>query len=267
MKLHCPQCNSILEVPPEADGIVECPSCGSPLDMPAIRTANCPVCCSPLAEEDTVKICPNCKTPHHMECWEENRGCSTYGCASAWHEETHTGESSEGAGMVACPACGAMHPATDLVCSSCGKLLGENLPGDSTGARLQETIGKLGSAAQMHLLPRLARNFRLLGKDIASAFRLWWGEFSRYGVFRGKTTRPSLTAFMGINCAFSILFSCCNATPLVWIEWIVLACPVLASFARRLRDTEISAWMIFAVPLLPFLLLVPSVDSTEGVQP
>jgi len=25
-------------------------------------------------------VCSSCHTPHHKECWEENKGCTTYGC-------------------------------------------------------------------------------------------------------------------------------------------------------------------------------------------
>ena len=28
------------------------------------------------------KICELCGTPHHKECWEENKGCTTYGCSN-----------------------------------------------------------------------------------------------------------------------------------------------------------------------------------------
>ena len=37
-------------------------------------------------EEATV--CPSCNTPHHAECWEENGGCTTYGCKNS-PEDTH----------------------------------------------------------------------------------------------------------------------------------------------------------------------------------
>lgn len=264
MKITCPKCKTLLEAVPAVTGTVECPSCGEALDLSSIREATCPVCCTPFAEDDSIKLCPDCKTPHHAECWEENRGCSTYGCASAWHEATHTEEAAGGGSQVACPACGAMHPATDLVCSACGKLLDDYLPGDNAGARIRETIDKLGSQAKMHLLPRLARNFGLLGKDVALVFRLWWGEFSRYVAFGGRTTRRPFAAFLGINFAITLLFCCFEAAALVALEWLVLACPTLTACARRLRDTDMSPWMIFAVPLLPFLLFVPTVSPATS---
>jgi hypothetical protein len=41
----------------------------------------CPYCQSPLKKNADAVICSSCGTPHHKECWEENRGCTTYGCA------------------------------------------------------------------------------------------------------------------------------------------------------------------------------------------
>jgi hypothetical protein len=40
--------------------------------------AQCRVCGD--AMEDDIVYCRRCKTPHHLECWEYNGACSTYGC-------------------------------------------------------------------------------------------------------------------------------------------------------------------------------------------
>lgn len=41
----------------------------------------CPVCKQEINELDKVTVCPDCGMPHHTDCWEMNRGCSTFGCA------------------------------------------------------------------------------------------------------------------------------------------------------------------------------------------
>lgn len=41
----------------------------------------CPFCKSATADDPTV-ACDSCGTAHHAGCWEEQRGCSVYGCAS-----------------------------------------------------------------------------------------------------------------------------------------------------------------------------------------
>ncbi len=263
MKIACPKCGSRLDAGSELSGPVECPSCGETIDMEELRSATCPICCSPFTEEDEVRICPDCRTPHHVECWEDNRGCSTYGCGSAQHEETHTSESADGSGLVPCPACGAMHPATDLVCAACGKLLDDKFPDASVGSRFRNALGRMGNVAKTQLWPRLARNLRLLGIDAAAACRLWWNETSRLTVFAGRTGRKEFWSFTGINLAATLFLLLFDASALVWVEWIALAVPAAAACVRRLRDTDISPWMVFAIPLLPFLLLVPSVETAQ----
>ena len=271
MKIYCPKCKSDLELGVGIDGDVECPSCAEVIDVSALRAATCPICGCAFEENDEIRICPDCKVPHHNECWSENHGCSTYGCASAAHQETHTmentGVGSDNNGvMVPCPACGALHPATDLVCGSCGKLLGNDLPGDSIGLQLKDFARSFGSEVKTKLWPRMARNFQLLGLDIATVFRFWWGEFSRYVQFSGITTRREYIAFSGVNMVVTLLFLVCDAAPLVVLAQLAVLLPTLASTVRRLRDTDISPWMIFAFPILPFLLLVPSVISSEVPQ-
>ena len=43
---------------------------------------NCPYCQTNIKESADRITCPDCHTPHHKECWEENNGCTTYGCKS-----------------------------------------------------------------------------------------------------------------------------------------------------------------------------------------
>jgi hypothetical protein len=43
----------------------------------------CPYCQSPIKRGVAVVTCPKCNIPHHQECWNENHGCTTYGCQNA----------------------------------------------------------------------------------------------------------------------------------------------------------------------------------------
>jgi len=42
----------------------------------------CPYCQFPIKQESEVVQCRACQVPHHRECWEENGGCTTFGCNS-----------------------------------------------------------------------------------------------------------------------------------------------------------------------------------------
>ena len=40
----------------------------------------CPYCQTKIKDGVEYTVCAECGTPHHRECWEENRGCTTFGC-------------------------------------------------------------------------------------------------------------------------------------------------------------------------------------------
>jgi hypothetical protein len=43
----------------------------------------CPFCQFVIKPGDSVVACPHCEIPHHADCWMENAGCTTFGCAGA----------------------------------------------------------------------------------------------------------------------------------------------------------------------------------------
>ena len=97
---------------------------------------NCPFCKTPITEEDAVKVCPACGIPHHEGCWQENGGCTTFGCSEQHYEEQHTNPTDVctncgaplGDGQLFCPKCGTAKAAAPKanVCSKCGNELAEN---------------------------------------------------------------------------------------------------------------------------------------------
>lgn len=40
----------------------------------------CPYCHKIITADDNIVVCSKCGIAHHVECWNENHGCSTYGC-------------------------------------------------------------------------------------------------------------------------------------------------------------------------------------------
>jgi hypothetical protein len=45
------------------------------------KPRKCSTCHSPIAAGESFVSCPDCAMHYHAECWQENFGCSTYGCA------------------------------------------------------------------------------------------------------------------------------------------------------------------------------------------
>jgi hypothetical protein len=42
----------------------------------------CPYCRDEITSGAESFACPTCSTPHHPDCWNENGGCTVFGCAS-----------------------------------------------------------------------------------------------------------------------------------------------------------------------------------------
>lgn len=89
----------------------------------------CPFCKTEIKEGDSVKVCSACGIPHHENCWEENKGCTTFGCSEQHYEAQHTNPTDVcqncgaplGDGQAFCPKCGTPKNAPQRnVCGKCG---------------------------------------------------------------------------------------------------------------------------------------------------
>lgn len=47
----------------------------------------CPYCQGPISDTEESIVCSGCETPHHKDCYEENNGCTVFGCKCAPPEE------------------------------------------------------------------------------------------------------------------------------------------------------------------------------------
>ena len=74
----------------------------------------CPYCKTEIKEGEEVKVCPECGIPHHAACWEENKGCTTFGCKEQHYEEQHTNPTD------VCTNCGAPLGDGQAFCPKCG---------------------------------------------------------------------------------------------------------------------------------------------------
>ena len=262
MILQCPKCKQKIDISEMSELKFSCPTCGEEVDLGKLPELTCPICGAEFEPEDTIVVCPDCKTVYHSDCWDENHGCSTYGCASAQHLETHNAANAESDnGMAACPFCGAQHAKTDLVCPSCGHLLAEG--GGSNSDDMLESVKK-GAA---YCAPRLGRNFKLLFADLKSVLALTWKAMSHYFDFKSKASRAEYFSFMIPLYVITELLLLFQADVLVHrVIYPVCVVPIISITVRRLRDTGLSPWMIFAIPILPLLVFVPSVDESADKE-
>jgi hypothetical protein len=52
-------------------------------------STTCPYCRAEITPAEA-QLCPGCSTPHHQDCWEENQGCTVFGCPHAPSDEPKT---------------------------------------------------------------------------------------------------------------------------------------------------------------------------------
>jgi ketosteroid isomerase-like protein len=105
---------------------------------------NCPYCQTNIKESADKIVCPDCHTPHHKECWEENKGCTTYGCLS--NPQTQAKQVDVGnetveniermleqerrtPDLTECPGCKKQIEKSSLYCKYCGADINANEDG------------------------------------------------------------------------------------------------------------------------------------------
>lgn len=61
----------------------------------------CPFCKTRINEDDSVVVCSVCELPHHLSCWHENNGCTTFGCTGVMGDiiESSKSDSTNGVGI------------------------------------------------------------------------------------------------------------------------------------------------------------------------
>ena len=98
---NCPHCNHSLATEISKAGMnAKCSKCQSPIVIPQpqpvapVQTkpvvqilGDCPYCRTKMTDQERVRKCPSCETPHHEDCWAENKGCTVFGCSMAPPEE------------------------------------------------------------------------------------------------------------------------------------------------------------------------------------
>lgn len=117
-----------------------------------LKNKICPYCQSKIKSGADFTVCSQCGTPHHKECWDENHGCTTYGCRNnpATEKKISIGDTDEidvgdktpedirdllsGTKKIKtkeCPNCGNKTDINSDYCKYCGYNLRENKFPDS----------------------------------------------------------------------------------------------------------------------------------------
>jgi hypothetical protein len=100
----------------------------------------CGVCQTAIVALEPVGRCPRCEASHHGECWNENGGCSSYGCELAQQsakEPAALPQSYWGQEEKQCPRCAKSIKVAALRCRFCGAVFEDRAPegAQAKGAR------------------------------------------------------------------------------------------------------------------------------------
>ena len=106
---RCPACKALITVPArpspgeptlritsEEPGKTNGPAQPASTQLAEVMRANrriagktCPICRDKIKLGEDVRNCLACAVPHHLACWTQNGGCSTYGCRLAPDAKSH----------------------------------------------------------------------------------------------------------------------------------------------------------------------------------
>jgi hypothetical protein len=107
----------------------------------------CPYCRFPIKIGESIVLCDACKTPHHQDCWQENGGCTSYGCARAPGARPQAVATA--AGYPPAAGAGPARPATHagaVVASAMEGLIVQELTRASSNALMYSFIGMFAVA-------------------------------------------------------------------------------------------------------------------------
>lgn len=92
----------------------------------------CAICQTLIGRGEEVGRCPDCGAPFHHECWTENGGCATYGCArmpeTVKQEAPPEARSYWGQDEKECPVCAETIKVAAIKCKYCGEMFEDRKP-------------------------------------------------------------------------------------------------------------------------------------------
>ncbi len=145
---------------------------------------NCAICHTALhTAGDSLTACPQCGTPYHAECWQENRGCAVYGCPQVpptekWEDMeipfSHWGNTSK-----SCPVCHQEIQAAAIRCRHCGATFATANPEDARNYRHRQAIEECLPRVRSGVVWLFALSLLTCSAPVAGLIALSWRNSRR----------------------------------------------------------------------------------------
>ena len=266
----CPNCGAKCEnvLQSDAESLASTKTKDVACENNVSPAVNCPICCSEITAEDESITCIDCKTRYHEECWNDNNGCATYGCKSSKNIDVHA-QHDNGQPKIPCPWCHTLLLPKTVICSSCGKRT-DLISNSNDGLSIEKFSASV-------LIP-IKNNLLVLWKDaektwdkirplLVNVLRSYKETVSKYTQFDGEASRKEFCAFALISLiVYALLIFVPENCYLAVIYLFATIIPTMALFVRRLHNTGLSGWFVFAIPVLPLLLLVPENNKLDTMS-
>lgn len=111
----------------------------------------CPVCEQYFHADDDVVVCPECGTPHHRACYEEQGHCANEALHTEGYDYADDKEQNQNANVIICKSCGKENDQYSFFCKYCAAPLtneDQQKNADNTQNR-QTPFGNMGNMGNM----------------------------------------------------------------------------------------------------------------------
>jgi hypothetical protein len=152
---------------------------------------NCPYCQTPIKPGAPVTVCTSCGMPHHADCWQENHGCTTFGCQgrpmispgvvpapAAATQPPLPALHPTPSGNLPCPTCGYLMEAMDITCPRCEYLRRQAASGAPQRPSRQQSVLPPPAPVYYPPAPQYYQQPGFLPATLPIEMRTWnWGAF------------------------------------------------------------------------------------------
>lgn len=145
----------------------------------------CPYCHMAFTKDDQIVVCGTCEMPHHLSCWQENNGCTTFGC---------TGLIKEFVGKNASPASAEVKPQTASVSPK-----GANISSDpnNSNSRKFDRFETL-----FHIAPHsIQKNSSVMVEEVSLLIDHANNAIAARCSFRCLTDKPIIAMMVDVKCS------------------------------------------------------------------